>query len=555
MGAGGLLLCMLATGLAGCDTVEPRGTSDDKAAIEERIRAARPGGPDRTGFRALRESPGPYLAVSPVSVVPVSLPEDLLTEAGVTLPVGDAPSADVLRRRLSEASGLDVRWVGEKYEPRAGGSGSCEGSTGAGESASAPVVSAAEAAAGSEWMLSRADELLPAGDLWTGPLDRLLHLWTADSGWRWRYDEDAGAIEIVRSESRAFGINALAGEQEYDVSTSTEAEAGEETSGGSKQSLAARMTFQPWKEIAEQVCEAAGSEADVLVSEAAASVTVTGTPRAVERVRSYLRHLNAHTLRPVSLSIYLYSVRFDRGSDFDIGLSGVLPEIVGSSVDLVLSRGGVTLVRPSFANTSSLRATVDAMNSVGNASRVLSVDLPSLNGRPAQFYDLVDRAYLKEVSTTFGEGRESVTLTPGMVSSGFGVSYVARIVGPDMVLARITATIQDPHEFSEFGSGGNAIQLPTGGRRAIVATQRIARGETLLLTGFADRSTNESRTGTFLSFLPLPEGGRQSGVDRTELAMLVTADIGEPLGITEWSGPGSGSLAGPAGGPGEVVRR
>lgn len=403
-------------------------------------------------------------------------------------------------------------------------------------------------------MSSLGDELVPDGALWTGPLDRLLGLWTADNGWAWRYDEGSEAIEIVRSESRTFGINALVGEQDYDVSTSTEAEAGEETSGGSSQSLKAKMTYEPWKEIADQVCEAAGSEADILVSEAAASVTVTGAPRAVDRVRAYLRHLNAHTLRPISLSIYLYSVRFDRGSDFDVGLTGVLPKILGSSVDLVVSGGGVTVVQPSFANASSLRATVEAMSSVGNASRVLSVDLPSLNGRPAQFYDLVDRAYLKEVKITVGEGRETASLTPGTVSSGFGVSYVARIVGPDMVLARITATIQDPHEFSEFASGDNKIQLPVGGRRAIVATQRIAQGETLLLTGFADRSTNESRSGTFLPFLPLPEGNRASGADRVELAMLVTADIGEPLGITEWGGLRP-ALAVRAGGPDEVARR
>ena len=302
-----------------------------------------------------------------------------------------------------------------------------------------------------------------------------------------------------------------------------------------------RCHYEPWKEIAEQVCEAAGGDADVLVSEASGTVSVRGAPRAIARVREYLRHLDRHTLRPVSLSIYLYSVQFDRGHDFEVGLSGVLPEILGSSVELMLSGAGVTVVKPSFANANSLRATVDGMNSLGKVWRVLSFDLPSLAGRPAQFYDLVDRAYLKEIRTTLGEGRESVSLTPGMVSSGFGVSYVARIVGPDTVLARITATIQDPHEFSQFGSGGNAIQLPTGGRRAIVATQRIAQGETLLLTGFADRSATESEAGTFLSFLPLPEGSRRSGVDRTEMVMLVTAAIGEPLGISEWGGAVAGT--------------
>ena len=103
-----------------------------------------------------------------------------------------------------------------------------------------------------------------------------------------------------------------------------------------------------------------------------------------------------------------------------------------------------------------------------------------------QFYDLLDEAYLEEISITVSEGVREVSLSPGTVTSGFGVSYVARIIAPNEVLARITATIQDRPEFAVFGAGGEQIQLPVGGRRAIVATQRIGRGETLLLTGFAE---------------------------------------------------------------------
>ena len=528
--------------VSGCGWTELEGSSEDQAAIEQRIREAKSTGPDRTGFRSLRESAAPYLALSAVQAGATPLPEDLVSDAGVTVPVGDFPSPEMLRRRIAEASGLAVRWIGEEYGPGADGVSCKKGSPEAGSAVPAAPVRPVEGPAspapgsGSAWMRSLADELVPDGGVWTGPLDRLLRVWTGERGWSWRYDGDAAVIEIVRSESRTFGINALVGEQDYKVSVSTEAEAGEETSGGTKQSLDASMKYEPWKEIAEHVCEVARGGADVLVSEAAGTVSVRGAPAAVASVRDYLQHLDRHTLRPVSLSMHIYSVQFDRGRDFEVGLSGVLPEILGSSVDLVLSGAGVTVVKPSFANANSLRATVDAMARVGKVWRVKTFDLASLAGRPSQAYDLVDRAYLKEIRTTLGEGRESVALTPGMVSSGFGVSFVARIVGPDTVLARITATIQDPHEFSQFGSGGNAIQLPTGGRRASVSTLRIGVGETLVVTGYSDRSTTESESGTFLSWLPLPEGGRKSGVDRTELVMLVTADIGEPLGISEWGG-------------------
>ena len=326
------------------------------------------------------------------------LPEDLVSEVGVTVPVGDFPSSDMLRRRIAEASGLAVRWIGEEYEPGAGG-GSCEGSVSdsAAPAAPVPLVEGPTPSApggGSAWMRSLADELVPGGGVWSGPLDRRLDVWTGEWGWTWRYDEAAGAIEIVRSQSRTFGINALVGEQDYKVSVSTEAEAGEETTGGTKQSLDATMKYQPWKQITDHVCNVARDRALVLVSEAAGTVSVLGAPAVVAKVREYLQRMDRHTLRPVSLSIYLYSVQFDRGRDFEVGLSGVLTEILGSSADLVVSGSGVTVVRPSFANTDSLRATVDGMNRVGKVWRVKTFDLSSLAGRPSQAYDLVDRAYL-----------------------------------------------------------------------------------------------------------------------------------------------------------------
>ena len=369
--------------------------------------------------------------------------------------------------------------------------------------------------------------------MWAGPLDRLLDAWTEAAGYRWRYDGEAGRIDVVRSETRIFEVHALLGSQKYNVTTTTSGSAGEGTSGRSEQSISSEMTYEPWQEIEPQAEAAAGTEGAVSISPAAGTVTVTGLPRAVERVRAYLEHVNRHVLRPVTLSVHLYSVRFDRGSDYEVGLNGLLPEVFGSNFQIGVENGSISVVKPITVGASTLQATVSALRKVGTASRVLSVDVPTLNGRPAQFYDLFDQAYLGEISTTVEAGVRTFQLTPKNVSWGFGLSFVARIVAPDEVLARITTTIQDPPKIVPFGPAGNQIQLPAGGRRAMVVTQRIARGETLLLTGFRDRSSTGSREGTFHPSVPLPEGAADASVARIETALLVTADIGAPLGISE----------------------
>ena len=512
------LAAVLSLGLPGCGWFDQEKVAEDAAAVESRLGSVESLEPDRPGFRSLTRSKHPYLAVRAVPDERFLLPDDLRSETGIVVTLGDGPGDEVLARRLSDAAGIGVRLAGTPWRPSAG-----EG---------VPLEEPANGAR-ADWLASWSDELAGEAGVWSGPLDRLLDAWTEAAGYRWQYDGEDGIVEVLRSETRIFEVHALLGSQQYDVTTTTSGSGGEETEGRSEQSITSEMTYEPWQEIERQAEAAAGAEGAVSISPAAGTVTVTGLPRAVERVRAYLEHLNRHVLRPVTLSVHLYSVRFDRGSDYEVGLTGILPEVFGSNFVVGVDGGSISVVKPTSVGASSLRATVNALRKVGTTSRLLSVDVPTLNGRPAQFYDLFDQAYLSEISTTVEAGVRTFQLTPSTVSWGFGLSFVARIVAPDEVLARITTTIQDPPELVPFGPAGNQIQLPAGGRRAIVVTQRIARGETLLLTGFRDRSSTGSREGTFHPSVPLPDGSGDASVARIETALLVTADIGAPLGISE----------------------
>ena len=516
--------------LPGCGWFDQDEVAREAASVETRLGSVGSLEPDRPGFRSLTQSRDPYLALRPVAEDRSLLPEDLRSETGIVVTLGDEPGDEVLARRISDAAGVDVRLVGVGWQRPVGEAGPVEA-----------VVDAVR----TDWLSSWSDELAGEAGVWSGPLDQLLDAWTQAAGYRWRYDDETALVEVLRSETRIFGVHALAGRQTYGVTTTTQGSGGEATTGSSSQSISSETVYDPWTEIAPQAVAAAGPEGMVSISAAAATVTVTGLPRAVDRVRTYLEHVNRHVLRPVTLSVHLYSVRFDKGSDYEVGLTGLLPEVFGSNFQVGIGGGTISVVKPTSVGASSLRATVNALRKVGTASRVLSVDVPTLNGRPAQFYDLFDQAYLKEIATTVEDGVRSYELTPGTVSSGFGLSFVARVVAPDEILARITATIQDRPEFAAFGAAGNQIQLPSGGRRAIVVTQRIARGETLLLTGFRDRSSSGERSGTFHPDIPLPGGGADADIARIETALLVTADIGTPLGISERR-LGTGF---PAGGP------
>ena len=267
-------------------------------------------------------------------------------------------------------------------------------------------------------------------------------------------------------------------------------------------------------------------------------MTVSGTPRDIARARAYLGYLNREVLRPVTLSVHVYSVRVEREADYGLGLSFSIARLLGEALRVSVGSNAVALIKPSPGGESgdTLSATVRALNSAGAVSRVLSADIPSLNGKPAQFFELFQEAYLRELRTTAGDGIAQTELVPGTVSSGFAVSYLPRITGPGEVLVRLFASLRDRPSFTAFTSNSQTIQLPAYASRAIQVTQKIGRGETLMVTGFSDRSASAQRSGTFDADLPLPDGGRKASTARIEQVLLITADIGEPLGIAEVRG-------------------
>ena len=317
--------------------------------------------------------------------------------------------------------------------------------------------------------------------------------------------------------------------------------AGGDGGGGNltSQSISTEMEYDPWPEIEGQLKELLEPGTRLSVAPSSASVTVTGVPRDIARARAFLGYLNREVLRPVTLSVHVYSVRVEREADYDLGLSFSIARLLGKALSVSVAANTVALIKPGSGGgevDDTLSATVRALNRAGTVSRVLSADIPSLNGKPAQFFELFKEAYLREQRTTAGEGIAQTELVPGTVSSGFAVSYLPRITGPGEVLVRLFASLRDRPSFTAFTTANQTIQLPAYASRAIQVTQKIGRGETLMVTGFSDRSASAGRSGTFDADVPLPDGGRKAATARVEQVLLVTADIGAPLGIAEVRG-------------------
>ena len=503
--------------LAACDLQEKFDAADrEMDAVGEMLAEVRASETD-AGFGSVRlVDRRPYIGAARIEVnAREGLPDYVLGEGAVVLPQAGMVSDAAVAGQIEETTGIPVHFVGPAPPGEEEGGGG--------------------AAALAVWR----ERLGPAGVLWAGSLDAFLDGWVEAAGYDWSFDEDLERIEVVRFRAVVFHVHALAGTQSYQASSSTQDSAQTEGGGGQGlHSIQSQVQFGAWQEIGEQLRALVGGATQVTVSESSGAVLVAGLPGDVARVRAYLAHLNQEVLRPVTVSVHVYVVRMNRAANFNVGVGAMISRLLGEAVGVEVDggTGRVSVVRPSGEASDTFEATVDALSRSGRLSRVLSADVPSLNHKPAQFFELFKWGYVKERRTTAEQGIRQTEVVPGTISSGFAFSFVPQITGPDEVLLKLFASLQDRPTFRQFGDLENGVELPEYGTRAVNLVQNLRRGETLVVTGFRDRAASGDASGTFDEGFVLPKGGRTGELFSQEQVLLVSAKIGPPLGVSEVHG-------------------
>ena len=152
----------------------------------------------------------------------------------------------------------------------------------------------------------------------------------------------------MRRRSAVFHIHALAGTQRYTVSSSTQDSAAGDGGGGNltSQTISTETDYDPWPEIESQLKELLDPGTRLSVAPSSASVTVSGVPRDIARVRAYLGYLNREVLRPITLSVHVYSVRVEREADYDLGLSFSIARLLGEALHVSVGANTVALIKP-----------------------------------------------------------------------------------------------------------------------------------------------------------------------------------------------------------------
>jgi len=379
--------------------------------------------------------------------------------------------------------------------------------------------------------------LLIAGFNSTSALRELLDNITAQADMSWRYNE--GSVDIYRFDTKVFQVAALPGDTILTSSVSNRNSAGAgttTTASGQDSKYTAKLDF--WTGLKNDIKGLVQNSA-YSVSEANATVTVTGTPQVLAGVANYIKNLNALRMRQIVLEVHVYKVDIDNGRDFGASLSSVFSNIKNSlgvtlSTPATLSTGLGVLTSALGADSTSAwagsRAVITALSTVGTTTIAAESTQMVLSGESAAINSLREVTYLAEVtSTQNANAAPSIALKPGTITEGFAMTLTPTINGGDYVLIGGSIDISTIDKLEVQSSGGQSITTPNRTTGSQLVRIAMKSGETYMYA-LRQNSSGAMDSGVLgTSVLATPLGGQHNSKSSNKtLVITMTPYIVNP---------------------------
>ena len=378
---------------------------------------------------------------------------------------------------------------------------------------SAPSFAATPMSVGNDLVLN---EVLFNGNL-TGLLDAV----TAKLNLSWRWTGDR--VEIYRYETKMFRLNALPGQTDVSSNLDTTSsslgsegggggsgggssgggggEGGVKASSGSTTSMSSSMEI--WKEVEDAVKGVLSDKGKMSMTPSAGLITVRDTPGVLRQVEAQISEFNRIYSRQITMNVEVYAVERNSSDDTSINWNlawsnaGIPVETTqnfsGSPGSFTLGVNGGP-----FGGSSVI---FSALSTIGKTTLLTSVPVTTLNGQTVPVNVSRDRAYVASVSSTVNGsdtgGGTTSTITPGVVSEGFSMNVMPRILEDNNVVIRYAVDLATIEGITTFTSpdGQAAVQLPQRAVRNFLQNVKVKSGQTMVLTGFQQTIGSQNSQG------------------------------------------------------------
>ena len=349
---------------------------------------------------------------------------------------------------------------------------------------------------------------------------------------------------------------------------SSSGEKGEGGTSGSKTgvSIESQDDFKFWSKIGEELHTLINRPEDrytspaPIINQEAGMITVTGTPKQLARVSSYITEITKQLKNQVLIDVKILSVTFDDSSTTGVDWSQLysLQNMAISTFNLAKhnitgldwtkdSGGGgttfdsVSLGKDGIPNggaliaesTTDINEVIKFLKTQGDVRSISNPKVLTLNNQPALisvgnelFYKIQSSAIIQGVgggaSSTQGETIDSVF-------AGILLDITPEISDDDSITLKINPSISDTLSTVERGNGGARDIPPDLSRKQISSVVTMQDGQHVILGGLIS-----SKTGTKVSKVPLLGDlplldqvfKREVNIDRVEeLVLIVTPHI------------------------------
>lgn len=464
----------------------------------------------------------PWVSKKAIKIVTERIPKSINCE--MTFATGTPMALNEFSTLINKLCGLPVRITPDAEEKLSGVSGGKKGRR-----------------SGSNQEASESQKI--TGIRWEGKLDGLLDVVAASLGLSWKYSD--GEINLYYLDSRTFYIYAIPSETEMKSVVQSGIDAGlkgdSQGGGGSGEgqssqttsvSLKSAMVQDIGKSIESMLTPGFGR---LSASSATGTITVTDTPEVLNRIQRYIDAENRSITKQVLLNVKVIAIALNDKNQFDINWNLIYQtKSLGASIKGALSgieagKGLNTTVNILDGNFNTSQLLLDALATQGKVSLITSPSVTTLNLQPVPVQVATQTSYLARVesNSTAGVG-QTVSLTPGTVTSGFNMNLLPFVMPDNQLLLQYSINLSELKSIKPISAGGgNQIQVPEIDNRIFSQKVKLRSGQTLVLSGFEQTNTNSDRKGSGMASNWLLGGGVNAENKRSSIVIMITPVVME----------------------------
>lgn len=360
-----------------------------------------------------------------------------------------------------------------------------------------------------------------------GTLAGLLDRVASQAQLQWMYAN--GQIRFYRLVTQSIAVKTLPG---------TLSQSGTLTlsSGMGSMAVSTNTDSNIWTAIEKTATELLSAMGKINVNPALGVVTVTDALPNVQSIERYVESINRQLLRQVSLNVEVLQVNLNSANQAGIDWNFVTSSAqlgtvtLGSAPSVVkgASAGVISLVRPGSSGNDN-GVFVRALERFGRVSTSYSSVITTMNRQAVPMGSVSTRSYLKQVTPMLSTNATGATtygapsLTPGEISTGFTMSILPVVLDSNQIMLQCTINISSLKDLTIFSTGtGQAQQSVQQPNVTSFATQQrmaVRSGDTIVLSGFENESTETQESDTVRNSLP---GSRSNTRDKSTLVVLIT---------------------------------